>query len=135
MTARHLDAFRRLIPPRPWVAEAECRGVDPDLFFPENGAPTNEAKAVCGRCPVQHECLQYALEAGEKFGVWGGRSEKERRRMRRQRRAAPTYVERERLDIERARRMQREGALPHEIAARLGVTSRTVHRWFNGRAS
>ena len=59
--------------------------MDPDLFFPERGASTREAKAVCRACVVQNECLEYALVNGEKFGIWGGLSERERRRLRRQR--------------------------------------------------
>ena len=70
---------------RSWQDEANCLGVDPDLFFPERGATTKEAKSVCGRCEVKTECLEYALRHGEKFGIWGGMSERERRRIRRQR--------------------------------------------------
>ncbi len=65
-----------------WQAYAACMGVDPDLFFPERGASTREAKAVCGRCAVRTECLEYALANAEKFGIWGGMSERERRRIR-----------------------------------------------------
>jgi WhiB family redox-sensing transcriptional regulator len=78
-----------------WVEQAACAGVDPDLFFPDRGASlagdvdehvdVADARRVCAGCPVRVECLEYALEAGEKFGVWGGTSEKERRAMRRQR--------------------------------------------------
>ena len=70
-----------------WQERANCLGVDPDLFFPERGASTREAKAVCRGCEVRLECLEYALEHGEKFGIWGGLSERERRRVRRQRAA------------------------------------------------
>ena len=70
---------------RRWQEQANCLGVDPDLFFPERGASTKEAKAVCRGCEVRAECLEYALTPGEKFGIWGGWSERERRRVRRQR--------------------------------------------------
>ena len=70
---------------RRWQERANCLGVDPDLFFPERGASTKEAKSVCHGCEVQPECLEYALRHGEKFGIWGGMSERERRRIRRQR--------------------------------------------------
>jgi WhiB family redox-sensing transcriptional regulator len=70
---------------RRWQERANCLGVDPDLFFPERGASTREAKAVCGSCEVRPECLEYALDHAEKFGIWGGLSERERRRLRRQR--------------------------------------------------
>ena len=68
-----------------WQTYGSCRGVDPDLFFPERGASTREAKEVCRGCVVRDECLEYALANGEKFGIWGGMSERERRRVRRQR--------------------------------------------------
>ncbi len=66
-----------------WTARAACRGMDPDTFFPGRGAPTREAKAVCARCPVKADCLKAALEERERFGIWGGFSERERRRLRR----------------------------------------------------
>ena len=68
-----------------WQLYANCLGVDPDLFFPERGASTKEAKSVCKGCVVREDCLEYALANGEKFGIWGGLSERERRRIRRQR--------------------------------------------------
>ena len=68
-----------------WQEFANCLGVDPDLFFPERGASTREAKEVCRGCVVRYGCLEYALQNGEKFGIWGGMSERERRRIRRQR--------------------------------------------------
>jgi WhiB family redox-sensing transcriptional regulator len=68
-----------------WQDLANCLGVDPDLFFPERGASTREAKEVCRGCVVREACLEYALANGEKFGIWGGLSERERRRIRRQR--------------------------------------------------
>ena len=69
-----------------WLSRANCQGVDPELFFPERGASTREAKAVCRSCMVQSECLDLALANGEKFGIWGGASERERRELRRARR-------------------------------------------------
>ena len=68
-----------------WKDSSNCLGVDPDLFFPERGASTREAKEVCRGCIVREDCLEYALLNGEKFGIWGGMSERERRRIRRQR--------------------------------------------------
>lgn len=68
-----------------WQSQANCLGVDPDLFFPERGASTAEAKAVCAGCVVREQCLEYALANGEKFGIWGGTSERERRVIRRER--------------------------------------------------
>jgi WhiB family redox-sensing transcriptional regulator len=70
---------------RTWQARANCMGVDPELFFPERGSSTREAKEVCRGCVVREECLDYAIANGEKFGIWGGMSERERRRVRRAR--------------------------------------------------
>ena len=70
---------------RGWQAQANCMGVDPDLFFPERGASTREAKEVCRGCVVREDCLEFALDNGEKFGIWGAMSERERRRLRRAR--------------------------------------------------
>ncbi len=72
---------------RSWQRLANCLGVDPDLFFPERGVSTREAKEVCRGCVVRSECLDYALANGEKFGIWGGLSERERRTVRRARAA------------------------------------------------
>lgn len=66
-----------------WQDQANCLGVDPDLFFPEQGESTLAAREVCRGCVVRMDCLEYALVNGEKFGIWGGLSERERRRLRR----------------------------------------------------
>ncbi|MGH8874829.1 MAG: WhiB family transcriptional regulator [Acidimicrobiia bacterium] len=71
-----------------WQEKANCRGADADLFFPERGASTRKAKEICGACEVQVDCLEYAVSHGEKFGIWGGFSERERRRIRKQRQIA-----------------------------------------------
>ena len=70
---------------RTWHSRANCMGVDPDLFFPERGSSTREAKEVCRGCVVRDDCLEFAIANGEKFGIWGGISERERRRVRRAR--------------------------------------------------
>lgn len=64
-----------------WQLEGVCNQVDPDLFFPDKGGSTATAKRVCRSCPVQAECLEYALINDEAFGIWGGMSERERRRL------------------------------------------------------
>jgi WhiB family redox-sensing transcriptional regulator len=71
----------------PWQRDALCSepGYRDADFFPDRGASTGEAKAICARCLVRAECLDYALRAGVRHGVWGGLSEHERRRMRRDR--------------------------------------------------
>jgi WhiB family redox-sensing transcriptional regulator len=70
---------------RAWQARATCMWVDPELFFPERGSSTREAKEVCRGCVVRIECLEFAIANSEKFGIWGGMSERERRRVRRAR--------------------------------------------------
>ena len=67
-----------------WQAEALCAQTDPEAFFPEKGGSTRDAKRVCSECPVSTACLDYALAKDERFGIWGGMSERERRRLRRQ---------------------------------------------------
>jgi WhiB family redox-sensing transcriptional regulator len=64
-----------------WWFEGVCAQTDPEVFFPEKGGSVREAKAVCARCPVRAQCLAHALAHGERFGVWGGLSEPERRRL------------------------------------------------------
>ena len=68
-----------------WQDLANCSGADQDLFFPERGASTRKAKAICAACAVKEECLEFAITQGERFGIWGGLSERERRKIRRQR--------------------------------------------------
>lgn len=59
-----------------------CKGMDPAIFFPTRGASLDEARAVCALCPVRVDCLDYAMQTAQKFGVWGGLSERERRARR-----------------------------------------------------
>jgi WhiB family redox-sensing transcriptional regulator len=68
---------------RGWQDRALCAQTDPEAFFPEKGGSVREAKAVCRGCEVRAECLAYALEHDERFGIWGGLSENERRPLRR----------------------------------------------------
>lgn len=69
-------------PPEPWMADALCRQVDPDLWFPEKGGSTRDAKAICRTCPAMERCLAYALEHGLRFGIFGGLSPLERRKLK-----------------------------------------------------
>ncbi|WP_281254983.1 WhiB family transcriptional regulator [Georgenia soli] len=66
-----------------WQDRALCAQTDPEAFFPEKGGSTREAKRVCTSCEVRSECLEYALENDERFGIWGGLSERERRKLKR----------------------------------------------------
>ena len=69
--------------PASWQERALCAQTDPEAFFPEKGGSTREAKRICVGCDVRAECLEYALLHDERFGIWGGLSERERRRLRR----------------------------------------------------
>jgi WhiB family redox-sensing transcriptional regulator len=66
-----------------WMAEGLCREIGGDLFFPDDANQWREAKAACAMCPVSNECLEYALKENV-MGIWGGTTDKERQRMRRQ---------------------------------------------------
>ncbi|MER5706023.1 WhiB family transcriptional regulator [Streptomyces sp. NPDC002122] len=72
------------ITPPPFVEDAVCGQTDPEVFFPEKGGSTREAKLLCFSCEVRVDCLDWALDNDQRFGVWGGLSERERRRLRRQ---------------------------------------------------
>lgn len=88
--------------PPEWMADGLCAQTDPDLFYPDLSSPSRFAKRVCNGngpdgdpdmplrapCPVKDKCLAYALDNNEKYGVWGGTSERERREMRRKMREA-----------------------------------------------
>jgi WhiB family redox-sensing transcriptional regulator len=67
-----------------WQERALCAQTDPESFFPEKGGSTREAKKVCTGCDVKGDCLEYALAHDERFGIWGGLSERERRRLKKQ---------------------------------------------------
>jgi WhiB family redox-sensing transcriptional regulator len=71
------------VTPDQWQDRALCAQTDPEAFFPEKGGSTREAKKICLGCEVRHECLDYALAHDERFGIWGGLSERERRRLKR----------------------------------------------------
>jgi WhiB family redox-sensing transcriptional regulator len=72
----------------PWRSKAACQGLDPEIFYPlsDDDLDAIPAKAVCAECPVREPCLEFALAVREKDGVWGGATERERRRIIRQRR-------------------------------------------------
>ena len=69
--------------PLAWQTDSLCAQTDPEAFFPEKGGSTREAKRVCTGWEVKAECLEYALSNDERFGIWGGLSERERRRLKR----------------------------------------------------
>jgi WhiB family redox-sensing transcriptional regulator len=69
-----------------WMGEGKCRDMDPGLFFPSDGLGVQVAQRICRECPVKVSCLEYALDNKVDHGVWGGTSERERRRILRRRR-------------------------------------------------
>lgn len=73
-----------------WFAKANCLGLNPDLFYPERGAVPHQARAICDRCVVRDDCLEWALERPETLGVWGGKSDRQRRQIRATRRREET---------------------------------------------
>lgn len=87
LPASELDTLLRMLglslepDPLAWQARGLCGQSDPEAFFPEKGQPSRDAKRICRACPVREECLQYAIDNDEQFGVWGGLSRRERRRL------------------------------------------------------
>lgn len=77
-----------------WTLDALCAQIDPDLFYPEQGASAEPAKRVCARCPVAWQCLTAALVRNEPHGVWGGTSPRDRNRILSDRDTAESTVER-----------------------------------------
>lgn len=69
--------------PLAWQTDALCAQTDPEAFFPEKGGSTRDAKRICTTCDVRDRCLEYALQNDERFGIWGGLSERERRKLKR----------------------------------------------------
>ncbi|WP_406516354.1 WhiB family transcriptional regulator [Streptomyces sp. NBC_00873] len=129
---------RNTAPGLEWRHEAACRWIDPDLFWPlgESMAArqqAEQAKAVCATCPVRTQCLEWAVETRQDFGVWGGMSERERRGLHR--RKARSYgasevsalqqILTERLDL--FLDAQARGLLPGQIARELGTNVQTVN--------
>jgi WhiB family transcriptional regulator, redox-sensing transcriptional regulator len=70
-------------PPDQWQERAACFGIDPDVFFPISEDEAGTALAFCRVCPIREECLAWALKNGERYGVWGGTTEQQRRRLQR----------------------------------------------------
>ncbi|MFD9737866.1 WhiB family transcriptional regulator [Umezawaea sp. NPDC059074] len=84
-SAQELGVLTELYDPtdeQDWQERALCAQTDPEAFFPEKGGSTREAKRICLGCEVRSECLEYALAHDERFGIWGGLSERERRKLK-----------------------------------------------------
>jgi hypothetical protein len=81
-TRKESDPVRTSVTIPPFVDGALCAQVDPEVFFPEKGGSFRDAKRICAMCPVRQECLDWALENREPFGIWGGKSVSERQKIR-----------------------------------------------------
>lgn len=116
--------------PNDWRASALCAQVDPDLFFPEKGGRTEEAKRICRKCPVRAECLEEVLNSGaDRYGIWGGHGERERRDMR------PARVGGKRIDRAEAVRLYAKGLQMTQIAKLLNCTPASVSHALKRQAS
>lgn len=71
-----------------WKTQARCIDADPEVFFPPEGVNIREARAICATCPVQEQCLEYAIVNKIEFGVWGGMSVHQRERLARRMKVA-----------------------------------------------
>jgi WhiB family redox-sensing transcriptional regulator len=83
LVPERINADQSALDDEEWQERALCAQTDPEAFFPEKGGSTREAKRICQGCEVKDECLDYALAKDERFGIWGGLSERERRRLKR----------------------------------------------------
>lgn len=120
-----------------WQELALCAETDPESFFPEKGGSTKDAKQVCLRCEVKDQCLEYALAREERFGIWGGLSERERRKLKD--RSADRAVMRayqpmraQRLPpavVERVKKLLESGLRTVDVMSATGVSRKTVVRY------
>ncbi|MFE4834474.1 WhiB family transcriptional regulator [Arthrobacter sp. NPDC056691] len=109
-----------------WREDALCAQVDPELFFPEKGQPSRDAKKICSTCDVREQCLQWAMTANQRHGVWGGLTARERSRLAQSRDAHVTTRNTEREDT--IFQLHTASVPPTEIAQRFEITERSVHR-------
>ena len=109
-----------------WLEHAACVGTDTAIFFVRRGEPARQALAICARCPVRPECLEFALVNDERFGIWGGTTETRRRRMRR---APPTSA------AERVTAMDKLLLTAEEVADMLGIGRTKVYELLASRAA
>jgi len=112
------------VPDTTWQDAAACGGADTDLFFPERGADPRPAQAVCATCPVAQQCLGHALTVGEDFGIWGGKTARDRRSILQARSGAH--------QTGLARALTLRGLKQRELADRVGVNRSSVSLWARG---
>lgn len=116
--------------PMVFSGEALCSRSDPDAFFPETGDSTRLAKQVCGQCEIKAECLEFALQADERHGIWGGLTPRERARLRTPDRMTRTQRIKHQRD-EEIRKLSAQGHSSSTIAEHFHITERTVTRALN----
>jgi len=105
----------------PWMNDALCAETDPEAFFPEKGGSTRDAKKICTACEVKEQCLDFALERDERFGIWGGLSVRERRKLRRPRQSpAQKAAEAMAARLPKFQRLYDLGLMDTEIAIENG---------------
>jgi len=113
-----------------WMADGLCQQVDGEVWYPEKGSSNRDAKRVCLACPVKAECLQYALDNDEQFGVWGGLSSAERRKLR-----EPSHQHHSRLLTAEQEgevvALLRRGLSGPAVARRFGVSPFVIYRLRN----
>jgi WhiB family redox-sensing transcriptional regulator len=110
-----------------WRGSAVCRQVDPELWFPEKGGDAGTvAKRICATCPVLDDCLEFAVLAGVRDGIWGGKAPDELRKIRKRRGLSQPAAPR--VPVEQIRALSGRGWLAPGIAALVGCTERSVHR-------
>ena len=107
-----------------WMDDALCAETDPDLFFPERGGSTVEAKKICQQCPVIEQCLAYALANEFDDGVWGGTSGYQRRQMRGWKRPGRRKLREREIEM-----LLEAGMSAHDIADAFGCTMAAMERW------
>lgn len=111
-----------------------CVGADPALFFPGTEQDAQRACEICERCPVRAACLEQALARQERYGIWGGTTPDERRRMHRRLKLPTAAKQRRDEKREAARRMYAQGRARTDIARFLHVSGATVNSYLAGRA-
>jgi WhiB family transcriptional regulator, redox-sensing transcriptional regulator len=115
---------------QPWIADAACArppaAEDRDIFFPEKGGSVHDAKMICNNCQVRGDCLTYALEHGERFGVWGGLSERERRLLRTRRPGKRRRLTADQID--EVCRLYANGLTSTALGDRYGVNPNVILR-------
>lgn len=113
-----LENFEGLVPQKSddWRLEARCIGIDPEVFYPEQGDQAWEVKRLCQGCPVRIKCLEWAIEVGDEWGIWGGVGPKDR------------------IRITRARKRNVKFSSIEDYVERLDKRERTKKKW-DGRAT